>query len=257
MRTICVTGVASGIGKATKARLEADGCRVIGIDLRDADVIADMSSAEGRAHAVAAVLEACGGVLDGLVPCAGVNGTGGSEITVRINYYGVMALVEGLHEALAKGTNPAVVLLSSNSTTMTPGLTREMAARYGDDEEATASAFGGADWLAYPSGKLALAYFVRRASVTPDWIGRGIRLNAVAPGVIDTNMTQSLHAIPGMTDALNQIPIPIGRFGRPEEIADAIAFALSASYMVGQTVFIDGGTDALLQPTAHPNPLGS
>lgn len=257
MRTICVTGVASGIGKATKARLEADGARVIGIDLHDADINADMSTAEGRAHAVAAVLEACGGALDGLVPCAGVNGMGGADITVRINYYGVMALVQGLHAALAKGTDPAVVLLSSNSTTMTPGLTREMAERYGDDEDAAAAAFGGNDWLAYPSGKLALAYFVRRAAVTPEWIGAGIRLNAVAPGVIDTRMTQSLSDIPGMDKALAQIPIPIARFGQPTEIADAIAFLLSASYVVGQTLFVDGGTDALLQPTAHPNPLGS
>ena len=52
MGTYCVTGAASGIGAATKAKLEADGHRVIGVDLRDADVVADMSTPEGRQSAV-------------------------------------------------------------------------------------------------------------------------------------------------------------------------------------------------------------
>ena len=49
MRTIAITGAASGMGAATKARLESDGHRVIGVDQRDADVVADLSSAEGVA----------------------------------------------------------------------------------------------------------------------------------------------------------------------------------------------------------------
>jgi NAD(P)-dependent dehydrogenase (short-subunit alcohol dehydrogenase family) len=85
----------------------------------------------------------------------------------------------------------------------------------------------------------------------------GIRLNAVAPGVIDTGMTRPLLDMPGVKDSLDMIPIPHGRWGQPEEIANAIAFLGSseASYVVGQILFVDGGTDALLQPTAHPHPL--
>ncbi len=70
-RTIAITGSASGLGAAVRTRLEAGGARVIGVDLRDAEVVADLSSAEGRDAAIAGVLDASGGVLDGLVPCAG------------------------------------------------------------------------------------------------------------------------------------------------------------------------------------------
>jgi nucleoside-diphosphate-sugar epimerase len=65
MGTIVITGSAGGIGSATRARLERDGHRVIGVDVRDAEVVADLSNAEGRAAMIAAVTEASAGVLDG------------------------------------------------------------------------------------------------------------------------------------------------------------------------------------------------
>jgi NAD(P)-dependent dehydrogenase (short-subunit alcohol dehydrogenase family) len=256
MRTACVTGVASGIGAATKARLEADGCRVIGVDLRDADVIADLSTPSGRAAAAADVLERCGGVLDVLVPCAGVGGMASPELTVRLNYFGTMALTNSLRPALAKGSGASVVMISSNSTTMTPGLAATDAQVYLDgDEEATVAHFARAGWMAYPAGKLAIAYWVRESAAS--WIADGIHLNAVAPGVIDTGMTRPLLDMPGVKDALESIPIPLGRWGRADEVAAVIGFLASpaAAMIVGQVVFADGGTDALLQPRAHPHPL--
>ena len=256
MRTACVTGVASGIGAATKQLLESQGCRVIGVDLRDAEVIADLSTADGRAAAIAGVIDACGGVLDVLVPCAGVGGLASGEITVRLNYFGTMALVNGLRPTLAQGTDAAVVMISSNSTTMTPGLQPSDAQVYLDgDEEAAVQHFSRAGWMAYPAGKLAIAYWVRESSAA--WIADGIHLNAVAPGVIDTGMTRPLLDVPGVKDALQSIPIPLGRWGRADEIAAVIGFLASpaASMIVGQVVFADGGTDALLQPRAHPHPL--
>jgi NAD(P)-dependent dehydrogenase (short-subunit alcohol dehydrogenase family) len=258
MGTYCVTGVASGIGRATKLRLEADGHRVIGVDVRDADVVADLSSPAGRQVAVDGVLAACGGALDGLVPAAGVSFPQMSEDkVVAVNYYGVMALLAGLKPALERGTDAAVVLVSSNSTTMTPGLRIEDAEVYLQDEATATAHFSKHGYLCYPAGKLAIAFWVRRNAVSPDWIGKGIRINAVAPGVIDTNMTRPLLEMPGMADALQQIPIPAGRWGKPDEIAEAAAFLLSpkSAYVVGQILFVDGGTDAVLQPTAHPHPL--
>jgi NAD(P)-dependent dehydrogenase (short-subunit alcohol dehydrogenase family) len=257
MGTICVTGTASGIGAATKAKLVAQGHRVIGVDLRDADVCGDLSKPADRQRIVDEVTALCGGALDGLVPCAGVSNPAPNELKVRVNFYGTLAITNGLRPALERGTNPAVVMISSNSTTMTPGLSLEEAFAYlNEDEEAVVARHNVRDeYIAYPAGKLAIAFWVRMQSA--DWIKSGIRLNAVAPGVIDTGMTRPLLDMPDVKKSLEMIPIPRGRWGKPEEIASAVAFLLSdeSSYVVGQILFVDGGTDALLQPTAHPHPL--
>ena len=263
MGNVAITGTAAGIGAATRQRLEATGRRVIGIDLHDADITADLSTADGRQRAIDGTLEVCDGKLEGFVPCAGVAGTASSELAVRINYYGTMALLHGLRPALEAGgddgddrDDSAVVMISSNSTTMIPGLSIDDARVYLDgDEESAVAHFADAKWMAYPAGKLAIAYWVR--SNAPAWIASGVRLNAVAPGVTRTAMLEEVATSAEAKAGLDMIPIPIDRWAGPDEIAAAIEFLLSsdASYIVGQTLFVDGGTDALLQPFAHPHPL--
>jgi len=251
MTTIAITGSASGIGAATRAECERAGHRVIGVDLHDADVTADLSTPAGRAAMVEGVSHACGGTLDGLVAAAGIMGEGPK--VVAVDYFGAVATLEGLRPMLARGTDASAVVLSSNSATTAPGVPAELAdVLLAGDEEAALAAFAARPQMAYMTAKLALARWVRRHAVTGDWIGAGIRLNAIAPGVIRTPMTEDdLDFIFSIPDVF---PVPIGRPGRPEEIAALCAFLLSpaAGFFCGSFVTCDGGTEAAVRADEWP-----
>lgn len=254
-RTYVVSGAASGIGAATTRLLRDQGHRVVTVDLRDADVVADLSTADGRATAVAGVKALVGpGGVAGVVPAAGVAGLTGvdPQLVVSVNYFGAIALVEGLREELAAGGGGAVVVLASNSITAQPGWSAEVTAAClkGDEQEARAAASGLDAVRVYPSTKAGLAYWARREGIKEQWAGAGIRLNAVAPGLIATPMTDQLRNDPQLGVFADTYPSALGRPGQPEEVAATIAFLLSdaASLVVGSVLFVDGGTDALLNP---------
>jgi NAD(P)-dependent dehydrogenase (short-subunit alcohol dehydrogenase family) len=255
VKTFVVSGAASGIGAATAAMLRHQGDRVITVDLRDADVVADLSTADGRAGAVAGVQQLTD-VVHGLVPCAGIAGASGvdSALVVSVNFFGAVALVRGLQQQLAAAGGASVVLIASNSITAVPGWPTSVADEcLAEDEEAARSAAAKVDSvMVYPASKAALAWWARREGVTDQWIGRDIRLNAVAPGVVATAMTEKLRADPVFGPYVDAYPTAIGRPGRPEEIAALIGFLLSdaSSLMVGSVVYADGGTDAILHPQA-------
>jgi NAD(P)-dependent dehydrogenase (short-subunit alcohol dehydrogenase family) len=256
--TICVTGSASGMGAATTARLVGDGHHVIGVDQRDADVVADLSTRDGRDAAIAGVGDASSGTLDGLVTFAGLGplpGRSGALLT-SVNYFGTVELVTGLRPLLANGTDAAVVAISSNSTTCQPGVPAELISACVAGDEALARELGEqcGSILAYPATKTAIARFVRRNAPADDWIGSGIRLNAIAPGLIDTPLTAEGKADPELGPLLDGFPIPAGRPGRPDEIAVLVDYLLSprAGFFCGSVVFCDGGTDALLRPDDWP-----
>ena len=114
-----VTGSASGIGAAIRTRLEKDGFQVIGVDLRDAEIVADLSAPDGRCSAVAGVLERCGGRLDRLVACAGLGPhVRPPSLLASVNYFGAVDVIDGLREALSQGVDPAAVAVVSNSAQM-------------------------------------------------------------------------------------------------------------------------------------------
>ena len=258
MSTYVVTGSESGIGAATAARLRADGHRVIGVDRTETDVTADLGTAAGRQDTVRRITELAPEGIAGLVPCAGLGGFTGTDsaLLVSVNYFGAVELAVGLRPLLAKaaaaGEPAAVVLLSSNSVTCQPGWTSSVVGPCLEGDEAKARDLAAAvDAVnVYPASKAALAYWARREGVKPEWIGAGIRLNAVAPGFITTAMTEQLRNDPTLGVFADAYPTAIGRPGRPEEVAGTIAFLLSdqASLIVGATLFVDGGTDAIMHP---------
>ncbi|MFM8304700.1 MAG: SDR family oxidoreductase [Actinomycetota bacterium] len=258
MGTICVTGSASGMGAATAARLRDHGHTVIGVDVRDADIVADLGTAEGREHALGAITEACGGTLDGFAPFAGIGGLPGraGSLVASINYFGTAVLLEGLRPLLARGTDAAVVVISSNSITCQPNVPEDLVDAFlaGDEAAARDLADQHGSVATYPASKMALTRWVRRHAPGPDWAGAGIRLNAVAPGLVETALVAEQRADKDMGPAIAGFPIPIGRGGRAEELAALVEFLLGpeSTFFCGSVVFCDGGTDAQLHADDAP-----
>jgi NAD(P)-dependent dehydrogenase (short-subunit alcohol dehydrogenase family) len=251
MSVIAVTGSAGGIGGAIRARIAAEGHAVIGVDVRDAEVQADLASAEGRAAAVDAVARAAGDALDGLVVAAGIGGSTGAppSLVARVDYFGAVALLDRLRPLLERGERPAAVAIASNSATAAPmGDAALVDLLLADDEEGAAALADSLDGeLVYAQSKLALARAVRRRA--PDWGQAGVRLNAVAPGPVLTDLTRQALQHPATGPLIRAYPIPLGRWGEPEEIAEAVWFLLGpGSWVHGTVLFADGGTDALLNP---------
>ncbi|HEY8155294.1 MAG TPA: SDR family oxidoreductase [Myxococcota bacterium] len=252
MITCAITGSASGIGAAIRRRLERDGARVIGVDLRDAEVVADLGTAAGRDAAVAGVLARCENGLDRLVVAAGI----GTHVRppsriASVNYFGAVDLLDGLFEALRQGEAPAALAVSSNSAQLAPvdesPYVKALLAH--DEPEARRIADEvGNSILAYLGSKHALSRAVRRRAGA--WAGAGVRINAVAPGPVRTPLLQGDMDDPVTGAAVKSFRVPLGRVAEPEEIAELAAFLLgpAGSFIQGAIYYIDGGSDAELRP---------
>lgn len=181
-RRYVVTGSASGIGAATASILREHGATVLGCDLSDADVIADLSTPAGRRTLVDQV--AAWGHIDAVLAIAG----GGRTGLLETNYFGAVATLEGLRPLLARSEAPRAVAVSSTSS-LAPADERLLQACADGDETAATALVAAEPSLrdsAYGIAKRALNGWVRRTAPTPGWAGAGIPLNAVAPGVVDT-----------------------------------------------------------------------
>ncbi|HIL00655.1 MAG TPA: SDR family oxidoreductase [Myxococcales bacterium] len=250
MGTIAISGCATGIGAATRKRFEADGHRVIGIDLRDVEVVADLSTPEGRGRAIDETLQACGGRLDGTVLCAGLGGHIGENATVAsVNYFGVAELLDGLFPALQRGEEPSAVVMCSNSAQLVPNaidtpLVQAMLAR-DEPESRRVAEEECSGQLVYMLSKNAVGTDVRRRALA--WGDAGVRINALAPGPIETPLLQGGLDTPGIGDAIREFKVPVGRWGRPEEIAEVVAFLMGphGGFVHGSIWYVDGGADAL------------
>lgn len=265
MGTYVVTGSASGMGRAVVDQLVTAGHTVIGVDIQQADVVADLSTAPGRRAAAEEVLARTGGVLDGAVLAAGLGpepGRGRVPLIVEVNYFGVVELLEAWRPALAAGDRAKVVVFGSNSTTVVPAVPRRVVkallSRDVDKALRTLRLFGkAAPTFAYAASKIAVSHWVRREAVTRDWAGAGIRLNALAPGAIRTPLLEQQLATPAEAKRLKAFPVPIGGFGDPDQIASWVSFMLSdaADFLCGSVVFVDGGSDAWFRADDWPRPV--
>jgi NAD(P)-dependent dehydrogenase (short-subunit alcohol dehydrogenase family) len=264
MGTYAVTGSASGMGAEVVSRLRADGHVAITVDLRDADVVADLSTVAGRETAAAEVLARADGTLHGAVLAAGLGPMPGrEEMIAQVNYVAPTALLDAWRATLAAtadttGVSSKVVVFGSNSASVTPGIPRSLVRAHLVDRPATRARilrpFGrNAAAFAYGASKLALSRWVRRTAVTPAWAGSGIRLNAIAPGAIMTPLLQAQLDGPDR-DRIETFPIPTGEYGDPGQIADWVVFMLSpaAEFLCGSVVYVDGGTDAWFRADAWP-----
>ncbi|MGE2720274.1 SDR family oxidoreductase [Mycolicibacterium celeriflavum] len=261
MGVYVVTGAASGMGQQAATKLKAQGHTVIAVDVKEGDVVADLSTADGRRAAAEQVL-ATSERLDGAVLAAGIGPTPGKDSSRRIfevNYRGVVDLLEQWRPAFAAADRAKVVVIGSNSTTTTPAVPRRAvrALLAGDTDKAVRSLklFGpAAPSLGYAASKIAVSHWVRRTAVTRQWAGEGIRLNALAPGAIMTPLLEKQLATPREAKAVNAFPVPVGGFGDPSQLADWMLFMLSdsADFLCGSIIFVDGGSDAYFRAQDWP-----
>lgn len=229
-RTALVTGASRGIGEHCARALDAEGARValaarsvadmeaVATDLTNAIVIeADMSADDAGPRLAASAIEALGGV-DILVNNAGISDRQGDDSEVlQINYIAPKQLTASLADQMGERGNGSVIHISSIAGTT-----------------------GVAEIGTYGASKAAIDSLTR--SQAGSYGNIGVRVNAVAPGLIITDMWEAGRKIPGLADGLER-HIALGRWGAPEEIASVVAFLAGddARYVTGQTITVDGG----------------
>ena len=225
-----VTGAASGIGAATVRELAAQGARVAGLDRRPCTMpegglalAADVSS-ETEVLAAFAALDAAGEAPDILVNCAGIILERPLTQMTLADFERIMSV--NLRGCFLVGREAVARMRGAGRGGRVINVASELAC------------LGRADYSAYCASKAAVLGLTRSwaRELAPD-----ILVNAVAPGPVDTPMLSRETMSPDVL--ARESDLPLGRIGRPEEIASVIAFLAGpgASYVTGQTFGANGG----------------
>ncbi|MDU0292751.1 SDR family NAD(P)-dependent oxidoreductase [Saccharothrix longispora] len=227
-RVAVVTGAAQGIGARVAAVLRADGYEVVGFDLRETPggVVGDVTSPDD----VARVVDRVGGRVDVLVNNAGISGIAPFEDVpledwqrmLAVNLTGPFLLTQALGRVMLARNSGSVVNIAS-----------------------VAGLRGVADRAAYNTTKHGLIGMTRTLAV--EWGGRGVRVNAVCPGWVKTEMDVADQAGGHYSDQDIADHVPMGRFASPDDIAQAVSFLADparSGFVNGVALPVDGGWTA-------------
>jgi NAD(P)-dependent dehydrogenase (short-subunit alcohol dehydrogenase family) len=256
-KTIVITGVASGIGERT-AELAANlGADVIGIDIRNPAarvatfIQADLSAPSSIEQLVPLLPKR----FDALCNVAGVSGNMGAAKTLAVNFYGIRALSKTVAAQIREG-GAIVNAASFAGFGWRANLERAknlVGAQGFPDVTTLVSEFGIKDSEGYPVSKEALLLWTFRAAHQPRFKARGIRVNSVSPGPVETPILGEFRAVLGDARVDSDI-MRVGRAGTSADIAPAILFLCSdgARWINGVNLPVDGGLEA----SANADALG-
>jgi len=242
---ILLTGAASGVGDATARQLIDSGYQVVSLDVKEptAAVAAHHPCDLSDPAAIDAVAAGLEGPYSSLLNVAGVPGTVGDELTMRVNFFGLRHFTELMWDRIADGgTIVNVASIAGNQWRKRRDLLAALHDTKGFDD-AVAWWQGNAEGIgtdAYTFSKEAVVYYTMRLAV--QGLGRGIRVNDVGPGPIDTPILPDFRSQVG-ADIMDQMIAKVGRAAQPADIAEAIVVLAEGqmSWVNGQHLIVDGG----------------